>query len=270
MNAQAIVTVYVVIDDTLKAMGHQSDSRAIVSDAEVLMVAVLAAKYFQNHQERALGMLKMTGYIRGHLSISRFNRRVHRLSGWLLLILESLCALATEGDVFIIDSMPLPVCRRCRARRCRKVNGLAYCGYCAAKKEKFYGYRLHLVCTPQGLPVTFQILPAFFHDITPLEELMADLPSGARVAADKGYLSAARHARIMDESGVTVVAVHRSNMTPNAPADTVFIQTYRHRIETVNSQLESMGDQRLHTRTVDGFLIKVHASLLALACALVD
>ncbi len=54
MNEQTIVTVYVVIDDTLKAMGHESDQRAWVSDAEVLRVAVLAARYFQNHHERAL------------------------------------------------------------------------------------------------------------------------------------------------------------------------------------------------------------------------
>ena len=35
MNEQVIVTVYVVIDDTLKTMGHSTDKRAVVSDAEV-------------------------------------------------------------------------------------------------------------------------------------------------------------------------------------------------------------------------------------------
>jgi hypothetical protein len=52
MNEQTIVTVYVVIDDMLKARGHDSDRRAIVSDGAELTVAVLAAQYFQNHQER--------------------------------------------------------------------------------------------------------------------------------------------------------------------------------------------------------------------------
>jgi len=35
-------------------------------------------------------------------------------------------------------------------------------------------------------------------------------------------------------------------------------------IETVNSQLEKMGLQRLHTRTNEGFALKVLASLVAL------
>lgn len=270
MNEHLIVTVYVVIDDMLKTMGHESDLRAVVSDAEVLTVTVLAAKYIHNHHERSLCLLRASGYLQRSLSISRFNRQVHRLSGWLLLILESLCALATRGEAFIIDSMPLPVCCRCRARRCRKVQELAYCGYCAAKQERFYGYRLHLVCTPQGIPVTFQILPAFFHDVTPVEELLADLPSGACVAADKGYLSADRCARIVQESGVRLIAAHRKNMAANTPADAAFIRTYRQRIETLNSQLEAMGTQRLHTRTVDGFLIKIHPALLALVCAIFD
>ena len=270
MNENAIITVYVIIDDTLKALGHESDKRALVSDAEVLTVAILAAKYFQNHHERTLCLLKSSGYLSRSLSISRFNRRVHQLSDWLRLILDSLCVLATTGNAFIIDSMPLPVCRRVRASRCKKVKGLAYCGYCAAKKERFYGYRLHLICNAEGIPVTFRIWPAFFHDINPAEELLTDLPPFSRVAADKGYISAPLAARVLANSGVTLIAQRRKNMTPLPETDAEFIRSHRHRIETLNSQLEAMGTQRLHARTVDGFFIKVHAALLALVCTFVD
>jgi hypothetical protein len=44
------------------------------------------------------------------------------------------------------------------------------------------------------------------------------------------------------------------------------LREYRHTIETVNSQLEKMGVERLHARTNIGFEVKVHASLIALAC----
>ena len=44
------------------------------------------------------------------------------------------------------------------------------------------------------------------------------------------------------------------------------LQRYRKGIETMNSQLESMGVQRLRVRTNEGFFIKVKASLFALAC----
>jgi hypothetical protein len=88
--------------------------------------------------------------------------------------------------------MPLPVCHRARARRNRKVRGRDYCGYCAAKKEKFFGFRLHLICTPAGLPVSFAVVAGGYHDLTPVHELPFALPAGACVFGDKGYNSAAR------------------------------------------------------------------------------
>jgi hypothetical protein len=54
MNDTYIVTAYVVIDDVLKAYGFVDDSRATGTAAEILTVGVIAAKYFQNHHERAL------------------------------------------------------------------------------------------------------------------------------------------------------------------------------------------------------------------------
>jgi hypothetical protein len=74
-----IITSFVIIDDLMKQLDHHSHPLAQVSDAEVLTVAVVAAKYFQNHHERALCVMRM-GYLSGQLSISRFNRRLHALS----------------------------------------------------------------------------------------------------------------------------------------------------------------------------------------------
>ena len=92
------------------------------------------------------------------LSVSRFNRQLHRYGDFLELCLETLLELSQTGEAFIIDSIPVPVCKRSRARRCRKVRGREFCGYCAAKKEKFFGWRLHLICTPAGQPVALRAL----------------------------------------------------------------------------------------------------------------
>jgi hypothetical protein len=154
-----------------------------------------------------------------------------------------------------------------RATRCRKVKGRLYYGYCAAKDEKFFGWRLHLVCTPTGLPVSFSLLPAALHDLTPVYELTFQLPSGALVVADKGYNSARDEASILAHTGVRLVVQRRDNMLPNTSVDDRLIRQHRHLIETVNSQLGAMGIQRLRARTNEGFLIKVHAALLALICA---
>ncbi|MCI0394384.1 MAG: hypothetical protein L0322_05545, partial [Chloroflexi bacterium] len=64
---------------------------------------------------------------------------------------------------------------------------------------------------------------------------------------------------------VRLIPIRRKNMK-NQPewADEYDLGLFRKGIETVNSQLESMGLNRLRARTNDGFFIKVQASLLAL------
>ena len=44
MDDDLMVTAYVVIDETMRALGHRSHRLARVGDAEVLTVAVAAAK----------------------------------------------------------------------------------------------------------------------------------------------------------------------------------------------------------------------------------
>jgi hypothetical protein len=66
-------------------------------------------------------------------------------------------------------------------------------------------------------------------------------------------------------AGVRLVSIRRRNMEPNSWDDEMDLKRYRKTIETVNSQGEKMGMQRLHARTNTGFEIKVHASLFALA-----
>lgn len=179
MNSHVIVAVYVAIDETLKALGHETDKRARMSDAEVLTVAVVAALYFGNHQERSLCVLQQTGYLRLGLSTSRYNRWLHQLRERLADVLWVLTELGRDGQVFIIDSMPLPVSKRVRAKRSKLVSGQAYYGYCAAKDERFFGLRLHWVCDTRGIPMCFSVLPASQHDLSALDMLMLHLPSGA-------------------------------------------------------------------------------------------
>jgi transposase, IS4 family len=189
MDATWIITAFVVIDTLMERLGHRSDVRAQVPDSEILTIAVVAATYVGSHHERAVQIMHGCGYLSGRISVSRFNRRLHQLADWMAWIPDVLGEVFTTGDVFIIDSLPLPVCRRVRARRCRKVRGREFCGYCAAKREKFFGWRLHLVCRPDGVPVRVQMLPAGMHDLTPVHELAYGLPAGARLLGDKAYIA---------------------------------------------------------------------------------
>jgi len=263
MDDDFIVTAFVVLDKTMAALGHRDDVRAGASDAEVLTVAVVAAKYFQCHLERALGVMRLGRYLSGPLSVSRFNRRLHRLADWLGLAAETLGALFASGEAFLIDSMPIPVCRRARARRSRKLRGQEFCGYCAAKREKFFGWRLHLVCTTAGVPVAFDLVPGGLHDLTPIHELTYGLPAGAAVYGDKAYNAADDEASIAADTEVRLVPIRKANMRPNLWADKLALRAWRKRIEGLYSQLEAMGVQRLRARANPGLQLKLHAALLA-------
>ncbi len=161
----------------------------------------------------------------GRISVSRCNRRLHQLADWMAWIPDVVGEVVTTGDGFLIESLPLPVCRRVRARRWRTVRGRACCGYCAAKRETFVGWRVHLVCRPDGVPVRVQMLPAGMHDLTTPPPPRArgglgggayGLPAGARLLGDKAYNSAADEASILAETGVRLVPVRRATMRPHA------------------------------------------------------
>lgn len=176
-----------------------------MADSEIILVTVVAAKYFQKHHERAVCIMRGLHYISAPLDVSRFNQRLNKLADSLSFISSSLGELLRNGDVFVIDSLPVPVCRRVRASRCRKVRGRVYCGYCAAKREKFFGWLLHLICTPGGVPASFQLVPAAFHDLTPIHELALVLPPGSRLFGDKADNSAPDEASMLEETGIRLV-----------------------------------------------------------------
>ena len=117
-------------DDVLKELGHKSHPLAGVSDAEVLTVAVVSAMYFQNHHERALFVMKGMKYLTEPLSTSEYlplqqtpacTWLVVGMAGGLVELLGQLFARGCVELAFIEDSIPVPVCKRVRATRCKKL-----------------------------------------------------------------------------------------------------------------------------------------------------
>jgi hypothetical protein len=145
-----------------------------------------------------------------------------------------------------------------------------YHGSWAAKREKCFGWRLHLVWTPAGVPVRFQVLPASFHDLTPVHEVAVILPPGAYLWGDKADHSADDDARLLADTRVRLIPIRRAHMTPLCFLDDIALPRYRHTIDTVNSQVEQMGLERLQARTNVGLELKMQASLSALACTNVN
>ncbi|MCX5984444.1 MAG: hypothetical protein NTY89_22195 [Nostocales cyanobacterium LacPavin_0920_SED1_MAG_38_18] len=53
-----IIAIYAITDDLLKVIGHDEDSRRIVSDAEIITTAVCAAMFFSGNHSKACTCMK--------------------------------------------------------------------------------------------------------------------------------------------------------------------------------------------------------------------
>ena len=76
---ERIITFNCFCDDFLKAIEYRDDRQAMMSTAEVMTVAFVAAEWFGGCFEHARGFLMEHGYIKRMLSESRYNRRLHAI-----------------------------------------------------------------------------------------------------------------------------------------------------------------------------------------------
>ena len=71
-------------------------------------------------------------------------------------VLESVSSkIAPDEDAFIVDSIPVEICRFARAKRakiCKEhFETSPEFGYCAAQRTTFFGYKLHALCGINGV-----------------------------------------------------------------------------------------------------------------------
>jgi len=171
MHDPLSVAIFTVIDAVMLTLGDRTHLLAPTRDRAVLTVAVVAACQFQNPHARAVSVLRGLPSLSRALSRSRFHRRLPALARpcpWVSWLLDLLCDLfAFRAVAFTLDSLPVPVCHRVRARRCGKVQGSAYDGYCAAKEQRVVGWHVPRICRDTGVPVSDARMPVRSHDLTP-------------------------------------------------------------------------------------------------------
>lgn len=182
--------IYCFIDDLLKAMQHREDSRCEFSDSEVVTTAIVSMLFFGGSFERARSFLHTSGMMPRMLSRSRLSERLSRLADLIDLLFHQLGLVIKELNLesrYSLDSFPVAVCDNIRISRCRLAQGENWRGYSASKRRYFYGLKVQVLVTVDGLPVKCSILPGRLSDIHGLAELPLSLPVGAQVAADSAY-----------------------------------------------------------------------------------
>jgi len=261
--------LYCIVDDLLKAVGHQDDVRCELSDSEVITVALVAAFNCGGNIERSRAFLQEAGLMPRMLSRSRLNRRLHAIAGLVNTLFHQLGLALKEASVstrYLLDSFPVSVCDNMRISRCRLVRDKEFRGYIASKRRYFYGVRVQVVTTEEGVPVELCFLPGAASDVRGLGVLPLCLPPGSQLFMDSGYTDYAAEDAAAETDGVEFAPSRKSN---SKRADDVwrgyYKQLMRKRIETVFSQITCLLPRHIHAVTLDGFLLKVSMFVIAFA-----
>ena len=175
-------------------------------------------------------------------------------------------------DLWVIDSTPVE-CGRSRPTAKRSgLAGFAGYGYCASHSRFFWGLRLHLICTPSGLPIAFALAGAkadereVARDMLEIDPHLLAARPGQKIMGDKGYASAEFETFL---AGRGAVFIRPARSDEKTRAHSRFLKPLRQLIESVNDTLKGQLDLERHGgRTDEGVFARVLQRLAALTAAI--
>jgi hypothetical protein len=246
-----LLRLFCLIDDALRALSpgrlRARGPAPVLADSEVITIE-LAGEFWGLDTDRAI-YRHFRAYHRAEFpALSRvdrttFSRQAANLWHLKQRLHEQLAARLCGADpVWLVDSLPLDACQFARATFCRRFAGQADYGYCHLRKRTFYGFRLHLRTTRDGVILGYQLAPARASERAVLPEL--GLPVGTTGVGDRGYWSPDLRGRLA-AGGVTLLAPYYQKSRDPDPDGSAALSAVRYRIETVNGQLaERYGMKR--------------------------
>lgn len=171
--------------------------------------------------------------------------------------------LGADQDLFLFDGFPIPICHIKRYKRSTSsLRSEGRVGYCAAKDEKYFGFKGHLLITQQGVAQELEIAPANVDERDILPELTHSVTG--TIIADKGLIRPQLKAELTFK-GVNLQTPLRANMKDNRPKSFVSaLMNIRRKIETVIGQLvERFHIQSIRAKDLWHLQVKISRKILA-------
>jgi hypothetical protein len=238
-----LLHVFCLIDDALAALDlgrlRARGPAPALSDAEVIAIEIvgefwgLATDRALYRHFRAYHAAEFPALCRIHRTT--FARQAADLWAVKRLLQRALAErLTADQPVWLADSLPVEACRFARATFCRRFAGAADYGYDHLVKRTFYGFRLHLRVSREGVILAYELAPARAADRAVLPALKP--PAGTTGIGDRGYWDPALRDRLAD-AGVRLLAPYQHKAKDPDPGRSARLASVRYRIETVNGQL---------------------------------
>jgi hypothetical protein len=269
---ELFLVTYALVDDWYNQKGQYLLHRTVgvkpvFSDSEMLTL-MLAIDFFEFTSERRYHAFIAANYLALFpqlLDQSQYNRRARSLR---YLLNELRKDWASELGVqwenhFLLDTTPVIVVGYRRDKSQSSFRGSADYGYCAARRLKYFGYKLVMLTTLDGTPYSFELVPAHTDERDAADEILDTLPWGCQVWSDKGFIGEDWQTA-WQAQGIFVWTAKRENQKEQNPA--VFDQLLnqvRERIEGAYDILKEGGRsvEKTLAITVEGLASRIIAKI---------
>lgn len=263
-----IISVYLFIEDFYQSVVTQPlrcrGFPPALTDAEIITIQVVGEflgmdtdksiwSYFKNNW---LDWFPALG------SYPNFCKHCANLCWVSQQIMTKLRNMFTQDNIHFIDGFPIPVCHYARARRHKNFRADATFSYCAAKQEKYYGFKGHLVINLSGMITDCTFAPANCDE----RDVAPELTQGilGLLGGDKGYLRP-ELSEYYWYQGIDLQVPFRINMKDSRPKQVMkTLMNARRKIETVIGQLtERFNIQKVWARDLWHLTHRIGRKILA-------
>ena len=184
--------------------------------------------------------------------------------------LASLCP-SQDGQLRLLDATPVPCATSRQTVRRSELAGWANYGYCAAHSRWYWGLKLYLLATPEGMPVTWCLADPKIGEREVAAELLdhaahcGALHPGMIVLADKGLAGREMERYAADQARVLLARPDRKDEKRRFGN----LAGMRQWIEAIFGTLkDQLSLERHGNRTPAGIYARTAQRMLALAAAI--
>lgn len=243
-----------------------------MNDCSIIALSLLEESLGIDSENYLFGKLKSdyAAHFPHLIDRSNYNRRRRRLRFYIHRVATRLSNLLNEGeDVFLLDSIPLPLCKNIRYKRSRfrfpRPEQAPDKGYSAVGRSYYYGYKLHLAVSLKGVFCAMELTRASVHDLHYLKELTAAVSlRNALLIGDKAYASTALHQLLYQRYAIRVETPPKARPHQQAAWQAVFGRA-RKRIETIFSQFcDQLMLKRNYAKCLTGLCTRIISKVATL------
>lgn len=278
-NLETLLTaLYVELDDrVLPLLGwsrdHRRGRKPALDDAELLCLAVAQQllgiaserRWIRYARSRLAGMFpRLPGQ-------SGYGKRLRASGGLLSAVITELARdTASWHDLLrLVDSTPLPCAASRETVKRSDLAGHAGYGYCASHSRFFWGFRLYLITTADGMPVIWGLAHPGIGEREVTRALLERdhdlIRAGQVILGDKGFAGKDFENFITGDLHAHLIRPDRKDETPRFGK----LARQRQWIEAIFDTLKGQLTLENHGgRTLAGVYARVAARLLALAAAI--